>query len=253
GSVSLIHNNLAGSSSGWIASIHNSLNPGGGKLLLHSLTTGECKDGPEVVQATSVRFVETSHGPVLCLTSTNGTQIYTEDATTLIFYLPIADAGGDSQQLKFHQAACFVQTLQHIVVGTSKGSVYPISAAGAGQYMAISESEPSSFTTEVADLCYCAMADAVVSVHSNGDLRVWTPAVSGPYTNSLVVPGACQAPVRIMSLGPRLIVADGPGSLLIYDAFTCELQVDVSAHGRSISAAVVREDLDQIVTVGEDT
>eukprot|EP00438_Fugacium_kawagutii_P007426 Skav210435 [mRNA] locus=scaffold1297:51326:53895:+ [translate_table: standard] len=39
--ASLLHNNLASSSTGYIACIHNSLNAGQSKLLLHALASGD--------------------------------------------------------------------------------------------------------------------------------------------------------------------------------------------------------------------
>jgi len=251
GTASLLHNNLASSSNGWVASIHNSLNQGGGKLLLHALASGQSKDGPEVVQATSIRFLETPDGPVLCVSSTNGTQIYTEDASALIFYLPLSEGG--TSDLNFHQAACFVPSLNQIVIGTSKGNLYPICAAGAGQYMPLTESPPMSQTTEVVDVCFCALAAAVISVHSNGDLRLWSPVDNGPYINSDMLPGACQAPVRVCSLGQFIAIADGPGTVLLLDAISREIKVEIPSHARCLSAAVSREDIGQLVTVGEDT
>lgn len=236
--ASLLHNNLASSSTGYVASIHNSLNAGQGKLLLHSLASGQSKDGPEVVQATSIRYLETLHGPVLVVTSTNGTQVYTEDASALIFFLPLSDqAGPDS--IRYHQAACFVPMTQHMVIGTSKVQLH--------------ESAPSSPTAEVSDVCFSPIADAVVSVHNNGDLRLWRVSEDAPYTNSDVVANLCQAPVRVVSLGAQLAVADGPGSIFILDATTRELKAEVTAHGRWLSAAVSREDIGLLVTVGEDT
>ncbi|CAL1135714.1 unnamed protein product [Cladocopium goreaui] len=250
--ASLLHNNLASSSTGYVASIHNSLNAGQGKLLLHALASGQSKDGPEVVQATSIRYLETLHGPVLVVTSTNGTQVYTEDASALIFFLPLSDqAGPDS--IRYHQAACFVPTTQHMVIGTSKGTIWPVSAVAAGQYVQLHESAPSSPTAEVSDLCFSPIADAVVSVHNNGDLRLWQVSEDAPYTNSDVVANLCQAPVRVVSLGAQLAVADGPGSIFILDATTRELKAEVTAHGRWLSAAVSREDIGLLVTVGEDT
>ncbi|CAJ1348729.1 unnamed protein product [Effrenium voratum] len=249
--ASLLHNNLASSSNGWMASIHNSLNAGQGKLLLHALASGQSKDGPELVQATSIRFLETSQGPVLVVTSTNGTQVYAEDATALLFYLPVSDSASPDS-LRYHQAACYVPSLQHIVIGTSKGNIWPVNAA-AGQYVQMHESAPSSPTAEVADLCFCPLADAVVSVHNNGDLRLWRASQEEPYTNSEVVPNACQAPVRVVSLGAQLAIADGPGTILIFDALSRELKAEVTAHARWLSAAVSREDMGLIVTVGEDT
>ncbi|CAE7460735.1 Wdr54 [Symbiodinium natans] len=252
--ASLLHNNLASSSNGWVVAIHNSLNAGHGKLLFHALASGQSKDGPEVTQATSIRFLETMDGPVLVVTSTNGTQIYAEDATALIFYLPVTDAASPDS-LRYHQAACFVPTLQHIVVGTSKGTIWPVSAVAAGQYVQLHESAPSSPTGEVADLCYCALADAVVSVHNNGDLRVWSASADAPYTNIEVIPSICQAPVRILSVKAQLALADGPGTILLLDAISREVKAEITAHARWLSAAVSREDSDMglIVSVGEDT
>eukprot|EP00439_Symbiodinium_sp_Y106_P010906 s6800_g1.t1 len=136
-------------------------------------------DGPEVTQATSIRFLETTDGPVLVVTSTNGTQIYSEDATALIFYLPVTDAASPDS-LRYHQAACF-------------GTLWPVSAVAAGQYVQLHESAPSSPTGEVADLCFSPLADAVVSVHTNGDLRVWSVSADQPYTNTEVIPSIAQA------------------------------------------------------------
>jgi len=250
--ASLLHNNLASSSNGWVVAIHNSLNAGNGKLLLHALASGQSKDGPEVTQATSIRFLETTDGPVLVVTSTNGTQIYSEDATALIFYLPVTDAASPDS-LRYHQAACFVPNLQHIVIGTSKGTLWPVSAVAAGQYVQLHESAPSSPTGEVADLCFSPLADAVVSVHTNGDLRVWSVSADQPYTNTEVIPSIAQAPVRVLSVGAQLAVADGPGTILLLDAISREAKAEITAHARWLAAAVSREDMGLIVTVGEDT
>jgi WD40 repeat protein len=233
-----------------MVSVHNSLTPGGGKLLLHGLTTGQSKDGPETVQATSVKYLETNHGALLCLSSATGTQIYSEDLGTLLYYLPWSE--GDSVTVKYHQGACYVPNLDQIVVGTSKGSLASIQLSSGGSVQ-LPESLPSSQTSEVSDLCYCPVLDAVVSVHNNGELRVWYGSASGPYTNNGLLPGAFKAPVKVVALGPRLLVADGPGSLLVFDALSLELQAEVIAHARCLSACSVREELNYVVTVGEDT
>merc|ERR1719237_11504 len=89
-SASLLSNNLAASPSGVLVSVHNSSdNVGGGKLLVHSMVSSGSNDGPTVAQVTSLSYVALAAGSVLCVSSTNGTQIYNEDATTMLFFAPI--------------------------------------------------------------------------------------------------------------------------------------------------------------------
>lgn len=248
--VSLLHNNLTCSSSGWSACIHNSVNSGSGKLLLSKLG-GPIKDGPEVSQGMSIRFIELSLGPVLVVCSTNGTQIYNEDASGLHFYVPISDQVTDGDTLKHHQGACLVPELQHIVIGTSKGSLALVAASPS--FMQLQESEPCSAASGVADVCYSALTNQVVSAHSNGELRVWTVNATGPYANQTVLPPMGQAPVRVSSMGARLLVAYGPGTLCLLDGVTYEVQVELTAHARWVTAVDVHEDLGLVATVGEDT
>jgi len=250
--VSLMHNNLACSPSGWVACLHNSVNQGGGKLMLHALTSGLTTNGPEINQATSIRYLELATGVVLCLTSTNGTQLYTEDASALLFHIGVDDVVSAGDIMKCHQASCVVPSLQHIVVGTSKGSLMLVSAVG-GQYVVLPEALPSTTAGEVADVCFSEAAQTVFSVHSNGELRPWTLAPEGCYACMGPIPTMGQAPVRILPLGTRLAVAYGPGTLCLYDALSRELQVEVTAHGRWINGMVSREDLGQLATVSEDT
>lgn len=254
GTASLLHNNLACSSTGWLATVHNSINAGGGKLLLSKLG-GDAKEGPEISQAMSIRYLESLHGPVLSVSSTNGTQIYNEDATALLFFAPINDSAVDSATLKHHQGACIVPAVQHIVIGTSKGSLMIVHVAAADQFMALPESAPCSPATAIADLCFAAMTSSVVSAHTSGELRVWTVNPTGPYSNPTVLPAISQAPVRILSLGARLLVAYGPGIVCLFDAVTYDLQVEVTAHARWLTACDVREEEDTgcVATVGEDT
>lgn len=253
-SASLLHNNLVGSSGGWLACVHNSVNPGGSMLMLHSMLTSVSKAGPEIAQATSIRYLEMPFGPVLCLTSINGTQIYNEDATTLLFYSPIVDQVSDLSKLKFHQGSCVVPSAGHVAIGTSKGSLVPVYAASAESFAALSESKPGSPTAEVTDLCYSAAANAVFSVHANGDMLVWAVTASGPYSNTAkALTGSDQVPIRIAPLGTRLAVAHGTGTICLFDALSHELQVEVTAHARWITGMAIREDTGQIASVGEDT
>lgn len=250
--ASLLHNNLAASSGGWLACVHNSVNVGGGKVVLVNHGTGASKIGPDVAQATSIRYIELLGGPVLCISSTNGTQIYAEDASALLFFAPLNDSSTDAERLKYHQGSCAVSDRQHIVVGTSKGALLVVNAVP-DKFMALADSAPSSATGEVSDVCFVAAANAVVSAHNNGDLRFWTPSPSGPYTNSAVRACTGQAPVRVAALGPRLLVAHGPGTICLYDAASHELQVELSAHARWITAVATREDTGLVATVAEDT
>jgi len=250
GTASLLHNNLACSSSGWAACVHNSVNAGGGKLLLNH-TGGPSKDGPEVSQAMSVRYIELPTGPVLVVCSTNGTQIYNEDASAMLVFVPITDLATDTDTLKHHQGACSVPALGHIVVGTSSGSLIPVQATPS--FVALAESPPSGAAHSVADVCFSEMTNSVVSAHHNGELRVWTVSPTGPYSNQTVVPAAGQAPVRVAALGARLLVAYGPGTLCLFDAVSYDCQVELTAHARWVTAVDVREDLGFVVTAGEDT
>ena len=58
--------------------------------------------------------------PILCVSSTNGTQIYNEDATALIFYLPMSAGAASSDTVKYHQAggcdSLFVAVVVIIVI-----------------------------------------------------------------------------------------------------------------------------------------
>lgn len=249
--VSLLQDNLAASSNGWLACVHNSVSTGG-RLLLHALATGVSKEGPEVSQVSSMQYLELPFGPVLVVCSTAGTQIYTEDASALIFFTPVTEAANTTGNIRSHKGASYVPTLQHVVVGTSRGSLLPIQLSS-GSLLPLTESLPSEVTGEVADVCFSPISNTVVSVHSNSDIRVWTPVPVPPYTNSAVLPFGGQGPVRVAALGSRVVVAFGSGTLCLYDAVSHELQVEITAHGRWITGLCVREELSQIITVSEDT
>lgn len=258
GSASLLHNNLAIASTGMMAVIHNSVNTGanvseGYSRLLMNRLGGASHDGPQIGQAMSVRYLEMAYGPVLVVTSTNGTQIYNEDATSMLFFVPINDTSPDTETLKHHQGACVVPALQHIVIGTSKGSLMVVQATSADQMIALPESPPAGETVGVSDVCYSEVSNAVVSAHHNGELRVWTLNEAGYYSNPTVVPAVNQAPVRVASLGARLLVGYGPGTFLLFDAVTFDALAEVTAHARWMTALVVREDVGFVATVGEDT
>jgi len=250
GTASLLQNNLAYSSGGWAAIVHNSVNPGGGKLLLSHLG-GASKDGPEVSQGTSVRYLELNAGPILVVTSTSGTQIYNEDASAMLFYMPINDSTGSP--LKYHQGACLVPSLQHVVVGTSKGSLVLAQAQSLDQYVVMSEGQPAGPASAVTDLCFNPLSDTVVSTHHDGEMRVWMVNPAGCYENPSVLPATGQAPVRVVALGSRLLVAYGPGTFCLFDAISYDLQVEVTAHARWLTGLAVREELGFVATVGEDT
>lgn len=247
-SVSLLHNNLASSSGGWVASVHNSISTGG-KLLLHHTGTGP-KEGPEGSQITSVRYLQLASAMVLCVSSTNGTQIYSEDASTLLFFAPVGEST-DADEVKQHKGACVVPQTQQIFVGTYKGSLIGCQATGEN-ILALPETSPGN--SAVADLCYNELANSLVSVHANGDIHIWVASTAGgPYIDSNVIPAAGKAPVRIASLGARIVVAFGPGTVCLFDAITFQCQAEVTAHARWITGVSVQEDTGKVATVGEDT
>jgi len=253
--VSLLHNNLACSSGGWLCSVHNTVvSGGGGKLVMHQLG-GSSKMGPEVAQAMSVSYIELAFGPVLVVCSTNGTQMYNEDATALLAHWPIRSAATGGDSLQYHQGACLVPGRSHIVIGTSKGSLELLHASGPHEYIGMPASMPSSpgeiDQMAVADVCYCAATDTVITAHVNGELRTWDPA--SDYKNTGSVPAVGQAPVRVASLNMQIMVAFGAGTICLFHASTYEVQAELTAHARWINAVGTREDAGQIVTVGEDT
>jgi len=257
--ASLLHNNLVSSPSGSLCSVHNSVNAGCGKLMMFGCPSApnSCTQGPEANQVTSVRFLDLGSCVVLCVSSTNGTQIYNEDATQLFFFAPVTDTATEVDVLKHHRGACVVPELQHIVIGTSKGSLTLVNVSS-GSFVPAPESLPAQLTTEVSDVCFSAAANMVVSAHSNGELRTWQLSATGPYLNGLSMPPSLpnsQAPVRIASLTPsaQIMVAYGPGTICLYDAFSLELQVELSAHARWINGVDVREDMGIFASVGEDT
>jgi len=261
--VSLLNNNLARSSNGWLASIHNSVVQGGGKLLLSGPVQGAC-EGPGLRQATSVRYVDLAGlgCPALVVCSTAGTQVYEEDGQTQLFYAPVPDQGAENPAaLSYHQGCCVVPALAHMVIGTSKGSLLPVitPAARGGDWHQLPENSPSSPATGVADVCFSETAGAVFSAHASGELRVWTCAPGGPgsgsYSNVKVAAAVGEAPTRIASLGPRIAVAYGPGTVVLHSVadLSLEPQVEVTAHARWTTAVEVVEELGWIVTVGEDT
>lgn len=226
----------------------------GGKLLLHSLTSGANKDGPEPEgssQITSVRYLDLAIGTVLCVSSTNGTSIYNEDASSLIFFVPVdaSAAGADTHQ--HHQGACLVPMLQHIVIGTSKGTLVVVQA-GQDSFVALPEAIPSGEVSEIADVCFATASNHVVTAHNNGELRLWS-AAEIPYINLNIVPPTREAPVRVASLGAHVLVAYGPGTICLYDVVNWQVEVEITAHARWITAVAVREDTGQIASVGEDT
>lgn len=250
--ASLLHNNLTYSPNGWLCAVHNSINAGG-KLLMHGLAANASKDGPEANQVTSIRYLNLAIGPVLCVTSTNGSQLYSEDATTLLFFAALQDPASGAESLKHHQGSCVVEDQQHVVIGTSRGTLIPVACAAVNQFAGLPEALPNGATAEVADVCYCRATCSVVSVHNNGDLRTWSTAGGGVYTNAAVVQNCAQAPVRVAALGVRILVADGPGTIRLFDAQTCAILVAIAAHARWITAIDVREDTGTMLSVGEDT
>lgn len=250
--ASLLQSNLAVSPSGWACSVHNSVSSGG-KLLLHGIPSNASRDGPDANLVTSIRYLTLAFGPVLCVTSTSGSQIYSEDVTTLLFFSSVKEAGSGPDVQKHHQGSCVVESQQHVAIGTSSGGLVVVQAAAANQFIDLPTAPPQGAAAEVTDVCWCRSTGMVVSVHSNGDLRMWAPAVQGPYQNTAVVPGVGQSPVRVAPLGPRLLVADGPGTIRLFDAQTCALLAAIVAHARWLTAIDVREESSAILSVGEDT
>lgn len=252
--VSLLHNNLAPSINGWLACVHNSVNVGSGKLMLHHMTSCMSKDGPEVTQVTSVRFLDLACGTVLCVANTNGTNIYSEDGTTMLYHVGLTNPTPETDVVKHHQGACVNGPAQHIVIGTSKGWIQAIHAMALDKFMSLPESSPSSAAMAISDLCYAVCVNRVVTAHQNGELRYWYLADGGRYINDVIIPAQLsQAPVHVSTLGSRIMVAFGPGTICLFDAVTRDLQVEITAHARWITAVAVREDLGRIASVGEDT
>merc|ERR1711924_243219 len=150
--------------------------------------------------------------------------------------------------------ACVVGPSQHIIVGMSKGSVTAIQATALDQLMPLMESAPQSPAVSISDLCYATCVNRVVTAHHSGELRYWYGAAGGQYVNDVIIPASMsQAPVHVSTLGPRLVVAFGPGTICLFDAASRELQIEITAHARWITGVAIREDLSQIASVGEDT
>eukprot|EP00929_Paragymnodinium_shiwhaense_P122277 TRINITY_DN94911_c0_g1_i1.p2 TRINITY_DN94911_c0_g1~~TRINITY_DN94911_c0_g1_i1.p2 ORF type:complete len:318 (+),score=58.26 TRINITY_DN94911_c0_g1_i1:107-1060(+) len=248
--ASLLHNNLAASPGGWLAGLHNSINSGAGKILLQSL--GQSRDGAEISQGTSIRYVQLANAPVLCVSSSNGTQIYTEDGSTLLHFVRVDDQGGKADTLKCHRGACVVHPLQHIVIGTSKGGLAAVDASAPGSFSALPEFEASGSPKEVADVCFNSLANSVFTAHDDGEIRVWALEPQ-PYTNTAILPAHAEAPVRIASLGMHIVIAYATGQILLLDALAHTPAVEITAHARCLTAVDVREEEGQIATVGEDT
>lgn len=252
-SVSLLHNNLACSAEGWLASLHNSVNVGQGRVVLFHLLSGMARDGPEVTQATSIRYLTVSHGSILCVSSTNGTQIYNEDATMQLYFAPVGPTASSLDRLKFHQGACVVPEQDIVIMGTSAGGLAVAHAAAPERYVALAECLPSNEVSEVCDVCFCEAIGSVISAHANGELLSWLASDPGVYTCFSMVPDSMEAPMRIAAMGTRILVAYGPGIIRLYDAPTWDLQVELVAHARWITAVTVLEETSQVATVGEDT
>lgn len=246
--ASLLHNNLAASPGGVFAGLHNSANTGGGKIFIHH---GESRSGPEVTQGTSIRFLSPAQGNVLCVSSTGGTQIYSEDALTLLSFAPVS-ASVDSLTAH-HRGACVVASLQHIAIGTSAGGILLVNAATPGHYSPLTECHPSSAAADVADICFSAASGHVVTAHDDGDLHVWLPDANGAYADITTVPSVGEAPVRIAAMSTRLLVAYAAGHIRLFDAMSFELQAEITAHARCLTAVDVKEDTCQVASVGEDT
>jgi len=222
--------------------------------MLHHMATVQSKEGPEVTQVMSIRFLDLACGTVLCVANTNGTNIYSEDATTMLFHVALMDASPETDVLKHHQGACVVGPCQHIIIGMSKGSVTAVHAMALDQIVSLPESAPQSPAVGISDICYAACVNRVVTAHHSGELRYWYGAQGGQYVNDVIIPASLsQAPVHVSTLGARLVVAYGPGTICLFDAASRELQVEITAHARWMTAVSVREDLCQIASVGEDT
>jgi WD40 repeat protein len=254
-SVSLLHNNLALSTNGWLAAAHNSVNAGHGKIMLHHMPSSTTRDGPEVNQATSVRFLDLGFGVVLCVSTPNGTNLYSEDGTTMLFHVTLVDPSQDAEVLKHHQGVCFVAPSNHIVLGLWKGSITTVHVTALDRFQTLQESAPQSQTVGISDLCYAACVNRVVTAHHNGEIRYWYDSQNGgQYANDVIIPPSLyQAPVHVSSLGPRLVVAFGQGTIVLYDAASRDCQIEISAHARWLTGVSIREDLSAIASVGEDT
>lgn len=253
-SASLLHNNLACSANGWLVSVHNSVNQGSGKLLLHNVRGAVKKNGPEVQQTTSIRFIETPFGvTMLVVCSTNGTQIYTEDASQMLFYAQITGQATDDDKLKYHQGACAIPLDGGImlVFGTSKGSLVPVVSTGPAAFAQSPEAVAGVACAEVADVCYLPTGE-VLSAHNNGSLLIWSVAAGPMLQVSATLPATYQAPVRALAVGNRFMVAYGPGLICLYDAATKQLQAELTAHARWLTAVAYNQD-GYVASVGEDT
>mmetsp|Transcript_54002 Transcript_54002/g.99770 ORF Transcript_54002/g.99770 Transcript_54002/m.99770 type:complete len:246 (-) Transcript_54002:31-768(-) len=191
---------------------------------------------------------------VLCVCSTNGTKIYSEDCLSVHFYRQVNDPTRPQDMVKNHQGSCAIPALHQIIVGSSKGALLVIHAPSADHMTPLAEANPMEpLPSEVADVCYNDVSNSVISAHINGELRVWT-GQQGAWENTRAVDAqGAQAPVRIASLGARLVVGYGPGNVRLYDALAYVVQVEITAHARWLTAMAVREDVGQIATVGEDT
>merc|ERR1712137_790317 len=144
-----------------------------------------------------------------------------------------------------------IPEIQHVVIGTMTGTFVLVQVNGADNFQTLGESEP--YDGAVADLCYSKYTRNVVVAYASGELRCWSISGLGPYKDTGISCDARRAPVRVASLGSCLAVAFGCGSICIYSADDLQIQAEIKAHARLLTAMDVHEEKRQIASVGEDT
>lgn len=245
-SPSLIHNNITSNDRGIVAFGHHQ------KVCFLNTKDGSSYEGPGGSTITGVRFVNTGKMWVLTVCSNNGTQVFSEDGSQMIFFIPLA-AQVKEGRLPYHKgvAASLSTAGSHICVGTSEGDINVVSADDAVGPLGLTKSPEG--TSPVSDICFCNTTAQLVSVHDAGEVNFWGPQASGKYDLLAQTKVEGEVPTRCLAVVSSLLVAFGSGVIRVWDIVARELRVEISAHARWINSMDCLPDRGIFASVGEDT
>ncbi|CEM08024.1 unnamed protein product [Vitrella brassicaformis CCMP3155] len=261
-SPSLIHGNLVASQRR-IAYAHQS------KVCFYAVDSERCVDGPTTSKIISLHYVHIRKAgpkPMLIVNMANGTQMWNQDGTRMLYYLPVQhpqtsatstsaaqNAAVDIGKCHRGAAVCAFPQADHVIIGSSAGELIIIRTDG-DAFHSLATRKVASASPVMVVACSGEGSDQhVMSGHANGEIVWWRPEANGMY---MQLPGALQhaqdTPTCMKVLGNTLYCGFGTGHLRVYDAVRRELKIEIAAHGRWINDIDVRHD-GLVASVGEDT
>ncbi|GCC19664.1 hypothetical protein chiPu_0021115, partial [Chiloscyllium punctatum] len=191
---------------------------------------------------------------LLVLASQKGIQMYESDGSIMVYWHAVDTPEAPTAEAVFARGIAATRS-NYICVGTSTGSVLVFNIPPKGTNITVSEvlEQHRDPITDIA--CDCSenkeyVAD-LVTADDSGVLCIWKSGEDFKLMHKLAAYGGTCSSVKMWS---GIIAAGyGSGQILVYDAATGTVHVEVNAHARWICALDLASESGKLLSGAEDS